>query len=275
MLLVSYSPLKLSRSRLSVYLSRDHYRENPEEEEFGEGLIKNERKIARSKRNSNHVLGQQQPHHHHNPQQQQQQPQPADQPSGPVVEFFNPKLRHELEKKDVDYMKRTGAKGAAPGGEAWVWLTSYSRIPVSVLWIGMVRICWQNVVWIFVACANRIHTTYLQFPNTPQVEIRVNNAVIGRKALQFARACYIHFRSTHSELSDAIRKGGAHPDLFTHKYDGERAHVASLVGGNSPEAFSRRKQQPSSGWTKHELNPSPIVSSSYPAMRGHRSLCLA
>lgn len=36
------------------------------------------------------------------------------------VEFFNPKMRNELENK-----------GAAPGGDPWVWLTSYSRIPVS------------------------------------------------------------------------------------------------------------------------------------------------
>lgn len=53
-------------------------------------------------------------------------------PSGPEVEFFNPKLKHELEKKDVEVMKKTGLKGAAPGGDSWVWLTSYSRIPVSV-----------------------------------------------------------------------------------------------------------------------------------------------
>ena len=51
---------------------------------------------------------------------------------GPQVEFFNPKLRHELEKKDADVMKKTGLKGAAPGGDSWVWLTSYSRIPVSL-----------------------------------------------------------------------------------------------------------------------------------------------
>lgn len=49
---------------------------------------------------------------------------------GPEVEFFNPKLRHELEKKDAEVLKRTGLKGAAPGGDSWVWLTSYSRIPV-------------------------------------------------------------------------------------------------------------------------------------------------
>jgi hypothetical protein len=49
------------------------------------------------------------------------------------VEFFNPKLRHELEKKDAELIKKTGAKGAAPNGDQWVWLTSYSRIPVSIL----------------------------------------------------------------------------------------------------------------------------------------------
>lgn len=35
--------------------------------------------------------------------------------SGPEVEFFNPKLRHELEKKDADIMAKTKLKGAAPG----------------------------------------------------------------------------------------------------------------------------------------------------------------
>lgn len=50
---------------------------------------------------------------------------------GAHVEFFNPKLRHELEAKDEVERARTGNKGAAPGGDAWVWLTSYSRIPVS------------------------------------------------------------------------------------------------------------------------------------------------
>jgi hypothetical protein len=46
------------------------------------------------------------------------------------VEFFNPKMRGELEKKDAEIIKKTGQKGAAPGGDQWVWLTSYSRIPV-------------------------------------------------------------------------------------------------------------------------------------------------
>lgn len=53
--------------------------------------------------------------------------------SGPAVEFFNPKLRHELEKKDAEALKKSGLKGAAPGGDAWVWLTAYSRIPVSFI----------------------------------------------------------------------------------------------------------------------------------------------
>lgn len=89
-------------------------------------VIKNERKRIRPKRSSNHVSS-------------GQQQQPADQPSGPVVEFFNPKIRHELEKKDAEFLKRTGLKGAAPGGDAWVWLTSYSRIPVSVSDCSSVR----------------------------------------------------------------------------------------------------------------------------------------
>lgn len=93
--------------------------EDLQEEEDAETVIRNERKRMRAKRSSNHVLG-------------GQQQAVADQPSGPVVEFFNPKIRHELEKKDADFLKRTGLKGAAPGGDAWVWLTSYSRIPVSV-----------------------------------------------------------------------------------------------------------------------------------------------
>lgn len=50
---------------------------------------------------------------------------------GPNVEFFNPKLKGELEAKDEVERLRTGNKGAAPGGDSWVWLTSYSRIPVS------------------------------------------------------------------------------------------------------------------------------------------------
>lgn len=49
------------------------------------------------------------------------------------VDFFNPKIRRELEKKDEEIKKMTGLKGAAPGGDEWVWLTSYSRIPVSML----------------------------------------------------------------------------------------------------------------------------------------------
>lgn len=49
----------------------------------------------------------------------------------PHVEFFNPKLRGDLEAKDELIRKQTGNKGAAPDGDTWVWLTSYSRIPVS------------------------------------------------------------------------------------------------------------------------------------------------
>ena len=42
-------------------------------------------------------------------------------------------MRTELEEKDAIEMKRTGAKGPAPGGDTWVWLTSYSRVPVRLM----------------------------------------------------------------------------------------------------------------------------------------------
>lgn len=50
---------------------------------------------------------------------------------GPFVEFFNPKIRRELEKKDEEIKKTTG-KGGAPGGDEWTYLTSFSRVPVSL-----------------------------------------------------------------------------------------------------------------------------------------------
>lgn len=53
---------------------------------------------------------------------------PSDEPH---VEFFNPELRSTLEAKDDIIRQQTGNKGAAPGGDSWIWLTSYSRIPVS------------------------------------------------------------------------------------------------------------------------------------------------
>ncbi|XP_037873711.1 uncharacterized protein LOC101741742 [Bombyx mori] len=51
----------------------------------------------------------------------------------PHVEFFNPKMRPELEEKDAIEMRKTGAKGPAPGDDTWVWLTSYSRVPYKVV----------------------------------------------------------------------------------------------------------------------------------------------
>ncbi|CAO1433024.1 unnamed protein product [Diamesa serratosioi] len=50
----------------------------------------------------------------------------------PDIEFFHPKIRPELEKKDAAIMKKTGT-GSAPGGDSWVWLTSYSRIPYEAM----------------------------------------------------------------------------------------------------------------------------------------------
>lgn len=49
----------------------------------------------------------------------------------PQVEFFNPKIRGNLEEQDEAIIKKTGNKGAAPGGDSWIWVTSSSRIPVS------------------------------------------------------------------------------------------------------------------------------------------------
>ncbi|CAH2002275.1 unnamed protein product [Acanthoscelides obtectus] len=55
----------------------------------------------------------------------------TDQAEEPQVEFFNPKIRGNLEEKDEEIIKKTGNKGAAPGGDSWIWVTSSSRIPVN------------------------------------------------------------------------------------------------------------------------------------------------
>lgn len=47
------------------------------------------------------------------------------------MEFFNPKMRRELEKKDEE-IKRTSGKGGAPGTDDWTYLNSFSRVPVSI-----------------------------------------------------------------------------------------------------------------------------------------------
>lgn len=109
------------------------------------------RKRSRGKRNLNHVLS------GGSANLQHQQQSSADQPSGPTVEFFNPKIRHELEKKDAEYLKRTGLKGAAPGGDAWVWLTSYSRIPVSV-----------RVQWRWLKCSVHVQSNGIRVVWTDQ-----------------------------------------------------------------------------------------------------------
>lgn len=50
---------------------------------------------------------------------------------GPFVEFFNPKMRRELEKKDEEIKKTAGLKGSAPGGDDWTYLGGNTRVPVS------------------------------------------------------------------------------------------------------------------------------------------------
>ncbi|XP_044746573.1 uncharacterized protein LOC123308096 isoform X1 [Coccinella septempunctata] len=51
----------------------------------------------------------------------------------PHVEFFSPEMKESLETKDEIRRQQNGGKGAAPGGDSWVWLTSYSRIPEKAL----------------------------------------------------------------------------------------------------------------------------------------------
>lgn len=53
-------------------------------------------------------------------------------------------MRTELEEKDAIEMKRTGAKGPAPGGDTWVWLTSYSRVPVRLMLTKYMLILKEN-----------------------------------------------------------------------------------------------------------------------------------
>lgn len=79
------------------------------------------------------------------------------------MDFFNPKIRRELEKKDEEIKKATGLKGAAPGGDEWVWLTSYSRIPVSLFFF--VKFCIYYVQLQYTSNYNRyslikIYLTY-------------------------------------------------------------------------------------------------------------------
>jgi hypothetical protein len=48
----------------------------------------------------------------------------------PIIEaeFFDPKIKSELEHRDAEIVKKTG-RGPANGDE-WLWLTQYCRIPV-------------------------------------------------------------------------------------------------------------------------------------------------
>lgn len=49
-----------------------------------------------------------------------------------AVEFFDPKIKAELEKRDAEIIKKTG-KGPAPGGDEWIWTTRNSRVPVGFI----------------------------------------------------------------------------------------------------------------------------------------------
>ncbi|XP_014088353.2 uncharacterized protein [Bactrocera oleae] len=58
---------------------------------------------------------------------------PASMQSDPFIEFFNPDHRKVLEEQDKEIRKRTGLKGAAPGGDEWIYLNTYCRVPEKII----------------------------------------------------------------------------------------------------------------------------------------------
>lgn len=58
------------------------------------------------------------------------------------VEFFEPKIRSDLEQRDAEIVKNTG-KGPANGDE-WTWLTPYCRIPVRFMTVIFLREMFVN-----------------------------------------------------------------------------------------------------------------------------------
>uniref|UniRef100_A0A0K8VYM4 Collagen alpha-1(XI) chain n=2 Tax=Bactrocera latifrons TaxID=174628 RepID=A0A0K8VYM4_BACLA len=58
---------------------------------------------------------------------------PAAMQSDPFIEFFNPDHRKVLEEQDKEIRKRTGLKGAAPGGDEWIYLNTYCRVPEKII----------------------------------------------------------------------------------------------------------------------------------------------
>ncbi|XP_067631434.1 uncharacterized protein [Eurosta solidaginis] len=58
---------------------------------------------------------------------------PASMHADPFIEFFNPDHRKVLEEQDKEIRKRTGLKGAAPGGDEWIYLNTYCRVPEKII----------------------------------------------------------------------------------------------------------------------------------------------
>ncbi|EDV46547.1 uncharacterized protein LOC6550053 [Drosophila erecta] len=58
---------------------------------------------------------------------------PASMHADPLIEFFNPNHRKVLEEQDTEIRKRTGQKGAAPGGDEWIYLNTYCRVPEKII----------------------------------------------------------------------------------------------------------------------------------------------
>uniref|UniRef100_A0A1A9X4X1 Olfactomedin-like domain-containing protein n=1 Tax=Glossina brevipalpis TaxID=37001 RepID=A0A1A9X4X1_9MUSC len=45
----------------------------------------------------------------------------------------SPASMHVLEEQDMEIRKRTGLKGAAPGGDEWIYLNTYCRVPEKII----------------------------------------------------------------------------------------------------------------------------------------------
>ncbi|XP_030374468.1 uncharacterized protein LOC115624031 [Scaptodrosophila lebanonensis] len=58
---------------------------------------------------------------------------PASMHADSLIEFFNPNHRKALEEQDTEIRKRTGLKGAAPGGDEWIYLNTYCRVPEKII----------------------------------------------------------------------------------------------------------------------------------------------
>uniref|UniRef100_A0A1I8NP61 Olfactomedin-like domain-containing protein n=1 Tax=Stomoxys calcitrans TaxID=35570 RepID=A0A1I8NP61_STOCA len=71
--------------------------------------------------------------HYHKRMRRDISSSPATSMHDPFIEFFAPNHRKVLEEQDKEIRKRTGLKGAAPGGDDWVYLNTYCRVPEKMI----------------------------------------------------------------------------------------------------------------------------------------------